>query len=92
MVEVLLTFLSTKSRNKALRTDSVTGVSELLPSVGQPFAMVAEPLGPEAGFRIVKTTKVKEVRHHPEEGSMEFWTENSHYGLQILDFHAEGNA
>lgn len=92
MVEIMLTFLSTKSKNKALRTDRVTGVSELLPSVGQPFAMVAEPLGPEAGFRIVKTSKVKEVRHHPEEGSMEFWTENSHYGLQILDFHAEGNA
>lgn len=92
MVEVLLTFLSTKSKSKSLRTDSVAGISTLLPSVGQPFAMVSEPLGPAAGFRVVKTTKVKEIRRHPEDGSMEFWTENSHYGLQILDFHAEGSA
>lgn len=92
MVEVLLTFLSTKSKNKALRADTIAGISELLPSVGQTFAMISEPLGPEAGFRIVKTTKVKEIRHHPEDGSMEFWTENTHYGLQILDFHPTGNA
>lgn len=47
--------------------------------------MAAESLTEGRSFRGVKTSPVKEIRLHPEEGSLEFWTENSHYGLQVLD-------
>lgn len=87
MIQAILTRLdSTRSR---LRTDEVVGWADGLPRVGSSFHLVGEPLE-EGDARLVSTSPVSEVRHHTKEGSLEFWTQNSHYGLQILDVETEG--
>jgi len=89
MIQAILTRLG--SRHQQLRTDEVAGVAEELPAVGKCFAMIAAPLNENAFVRVVETTQVKEIRSHVEEGALEFWTENSHYGLQILDMGTNGS-
>ena len=83
MLEVILTRLD--SIHKNLRTDEVQGKTPNLPKVGQNFILLGEGLNPGTSGRIIRTTPVKEVRLHVEEGSLEFWTSNSHYGLQTID-------
>lgn len=88
MIDVILTRILSTHQN--VRTREVEGITNQLPEVGQIFNLVGEPLDEKTSVRVIVTSPVKEVRHHPEEGSMEFWTENSHYGLQILDMDTEG--
>lgn len=88
MIQVILTRLGSVHQN--LRTDGIAGEAADLPEVGRPFGMIAAPLNENAFVRAITTTPVKGIRHHMEDGSMEFWTENSHYGLQILDMETEG--
>lgn len=88
MIQVILTRLESTHRN--LRTSEVVGETNELPQKGRTFRMVGAPLDKKADFRVVSTTPIRETRHHVEEGSLEFWTENSHYGLQILDMDTEG--
>ncbi len=89
MIDVILTKLSSIHDN--LRTDEVEGVTDKIPEVGQEFHLVGEALIERKGYaRLIVTTKVKEVRLHPDDGSLEFWTENSHYGLQVLDMDTQG--
>lgn len=90
MYDVILTRLSSQHRN--LRTDEVRGRAEELPRKGERFVLVGPPLTEGAPFRAVTTSEIQEVRHHSEEGSLEFWTENSHYGLQILDMRTQGGS
>ena len=83
MIEVILTRL--KSVHQNLRSDEIRGTADGLPAVGRGFAIIGAPINENAFARLVATTAVKEIRHHPKNGSLEFWTANSHYGLQILD-------
>jgi hypothetical protein len=88
MIEVILTRL--ESIHNRLRTDEVQGHAYQLPEEGRGFSLVGAPLKGDADFRLITTSRVKEIRHHTEEGSLEFWTENSHYGLQILNMDTQG--
>lgn len=83
MIECILTRIESIHSN--LRTDEVFGETKDLPMIGKSFVMSADPINENAFIRVIETSPVKEVRHHTEEGSLEFWTNNSHYGLQILD-------
>lgn len=90
MIQVQLTRLSSSHQN--LRTPEIIGEIARLPQVGEPLLLVGAPLDPEANVRLIETTPITEIRLHTEEGSLEFWTCNSHYGLQILDMDEVGTA
>lgn len=90
MIQAILSRIS--SVHERLRTNQMQGNVDKLPTVGESFVIVGQSLTEGHTHRVICTTPVKEIRHHPEDGSLEFWTENSHYGLQILDLDAEGNA
>ena len=80
------------SSHKNLRTDEIEGLFQEIPVVGQRFRIAGEPLDKASSVRLVITSPVEEVRLHPEKGSLEFWTGNSHYGLQLQDMDTEGTA
>lgn len=88
MIDCILSRIESVHEN--LRTNEVQGLTDTLPEIGKPFKLVGESLTPGRTGRLIYTTPVKEVRLHPEEGSLEFWTENSHYGLQVLDMDTQG--
>lgn len=90
MIQVQLSRLSSSHQN--LRSSEIIGEIDRLPQVGKPLLLVGAPLDPEASVRLIETTPITEIRHHTEEGSLEFWTRNSHYGLQILDMDEVGTA
>jgi hypothetical protein len=87
MLEVILSRLESVHEN--LRTDEVEGRTHSLPEIGKSFSLTGKSLTEGCTARAVITTEVKRIRLHPEEGSLEFWTENSHYGLQVLDIETE---
>jgi hypothetical protein len=65
-----------------IRTDSVDGTTDLLPTVGQPFVMVAESLSFIGGFRLVNTSDVQKVTQD-DTGAYILDTLNSTYKLTI---------
>lgn len=83
MIQVILTHLGSTFGD--LQASEIVGEAPELPKVGRPFAMLGAPVAKGASVMMAATASVQEVRHHPEEGSLEFWTSSSHYGLQILD-------
>lgn len=84
-MKVLLTRM--RSTNHNLRTNTVEGTCNRLPTVGQPFLMFSEPFnkGHEGThIRIIETSVVKLV-HEELDDSVKFETENSLYNLIILE-------
>jgi hypothetical protein len=79
-MKVKLTKLSSTHQN--LRTDTIEGNADLLPEVGQCFAMTAEPLDPRASFRWVRTTPIQSIEAMGD--TYRFTTENSTYQLEVL--------
>lgn len=73
-----------------MRTEEIAGHTQNLPEVGKSFYIIGYPMTEESAARLLITTKVKEIRNHRKESSLEFWTNNSHYGLQILDMDTVG--
>ena len=65
-----------------LRTTEVTGIVLLAPTPGHVFAMVTDPINPDAAGRMVRTSAVRAVRAFP--GGIEFDTENSTYRIRYL--------
>ena len=90
MIKAILSQLS--SSHQRLRTKDVEGSADRLPAVGETFVLLSKPIEMGSTHRVIATTPVTEIRHHTENGSLEFWTKNSHYGLQILDLDVVGNA
>ena len=90
MIQAILTQLS--SSHQRLRTKDVEGSADRLPVVGETFVLLSKPIAEGSTHRVIATTPVTEIRHHTENGSLEFWTKNSHYGLQIQDLDVVGNA
>ena len=79
MIKVKLTRITSNHNN--LRTDSVEGETEQLPTPGEDFVLLG--VGLEFGTRMVRTTPVGEVMNLSEK-EMEFKTKNSHYRLELL--------
>ena len=79
-----------KSAHRNLRTDTITGTSEEIPTKGKRFVMTAEPLNPDFSVRVIETTEVTWIRNTPGGAlftginSMVFQTENSTYRLDLL--------
>lgn len=71
-----------KSNHQHLRTDTVAGETQSLPTKGFPFVMYSEPLTEDGDIRVVTTTLVTEVVQE-RDGYLEFTTVNSTYGLEI---------
>jgi hypothetical protein len=90
MILVALSKLDSDSPTSLL--DEAVGEIRELPRVGKNLVMLGVPYNPGDPLRLIHTSPIREVRHHPEEGTLEFWTERFHYGLQILDMDAAGNA
>jgi len=69
----------------ALRTDDIEGEFENLPTIGEHFIIINdEPINPIASGRIVRTSKIEEIRSE-KENQYEFDTENSTYLLEIYE-------
>lgn len=77
-----VTLWKLKSNHQNLRTNMVVGETNLLPTKGFPFVLLAEPLTEEGDTRVVTTTLVTEVTQERDD-YLEFTTENSTYGLEI---------
>lgn len=88
MIDVVLTRLQSSHQN--LRSDEIEGTAPSLPQVGKNFILFGDPLAKGAIARLVATTPVKRIEPDPDNGSMEFWTANSHYGLQVVDMDTVG--
>ena len=72
-----------ESSNKNLRTNTVDGKFDKLPSVGDHFEMIAESLDPLKNYRFVSTSIVLGVQS--EEKKYLFDTLYSKYELEIYD-------
>lgn len=74
-----------------LRTDAVTGIYSVPPTVGVGFRLLGESLGFEGGLRLIVTSTVTEVKDNfisDEAGDFhyyEFKTLNSTYELYDVD-------
>lgn len=80
------TYTATLTRIKngvALRTDSVEGQFVEMPTPGEAFLFIAEPLDPEKDARLIRTSLVKEFMGMPD-GGLEFQTLNSTYRLSDI--------
>lgn len=89
MIKGTLVLISSKHDKSPLRTDSVEGIADSLPTVGQYFELVAEPLvhpvkEDQIGFRYISTSEVVEVN---KENDLEyrFETKNSMYFFRIQE-------
>lgn len=67
----------------ALRTNSVEGEFEQLPTVGEKFIILGEPLTEGTDVRVVSTSPVVAV-DDPTQQTMFIKTENSLYKLEII--------
>jgi len=77
------TLTRSSSNNTHMRTQSMDGVFENLPEVGENFIMVGKALDPlkAAGWRYIETTP---VRHAEQESDVvQFETLNSSYELVV---------
>lgn len=73
-----------ESTNDNLRTNEIRGKAQALPVVGRSFQMTAVSLKPGAFFRAISTSMVRKIKKI-HDGKYEFWTQNSHYGLSIIN-------
>jgi hypothetical protein len=71
-----------ESNHKNLRTDTVEGVTEMLPTVGESFILIGKPLTEGAIFRTVFTTEIQFVERMGNE--IMFKTRNSTYKVEII--------
>lgn len=72
-----------QSSHRNLRTDEMVGSISKVPEVGEECVIFGEPLTPGALARMIHTTKIGRVEKKSS-GRYEFWTKNSHYGLDLL--------
>jgi len=79
------------SSHKNLRTNTMKGVFEDFPKVGEQFVILGEGL--EFGNRMIFTTPIKEIADHGRNQDnfdfMVFTTENSTYKITVLEEIAE---
>lgn len=68
-----------ESTNNNLRTNEIEGEYDKVPTPGEPFVLIGEPLDPRAHFRMVTTSTVQDVEHFPDK--IRFTTRNSTYEL-----------
>lgn len=80
-MKVKLTKIASIHNN--LRTDTVDGEAQDIPTLGKSFVMFAPPLEAIDGFRLVQTTPVQKIEG--EGSGVRFWTKNSEYTLQYLE-------
>lgn len=95
MLKVKLTKVSTKTKDHALRTNSVEGYCTHVPEVGYPFILIGKALDPKVqaeadaigalAHRSVTTSLIQDVVYHQEKHEFMFHTLNSEYVLEILD-------
>jgi len=64
-----------------VRTDSVKGICEYYPAVGESFVMFSESLDFPGGYRVISTSPVKTIKNL--DNSITIETENSTYSLII---------
>lgn len=78
-----VTLTKLKSSHQNLRTNVITGHTNMLPTKGFPFVLYGEPLTEEGDGRVVVTTPVTEVIQERDD-YLEFTTANSTYGLDYV--------
>jgi hypothetical protein len=71
-----------ESNHKNLRTDTVEGVTEKLPAVGDSFVLIGKSLTEGMNARIVYTTEIQFVENMGNEYM--FKTRNSTYKMEVL--------
>ena len=79
MKEYLVKLIKVKSNHKNLRTDTVEGVIQSLPKVGEPIVLFGKGL--EFGTRVVHTTPIQSIEKI--ENVYTVITQNSTYRLEL---------
>jgi len=74
-----------ESNHSKLRSDVIEGKCTHVPEEGQTFEMFAESLTPDGAFRHITTSPIRECRYDEKDREFIFKTENSLYGLEVID-------
>ena len=82
--EIKIVLTKIRSNNTYLRTNKVEGTCANLPTVGDGFLMISEPLN-GIGHRYIKTSVINSVNWVNEGAECIFNTENSIYHLKVIE-------
>ena len=80
-------FSKVSNNHNRLRDDVIVGECEKLPELNKPFIMYCDPRDTTEGFRVVNTSRIKEMSvEFSKPNIFDVHTESgSHYKIEVLE-------